>query len=164
FMNNVDYVKNEKDRRLLKAVFKKEEEQKRDEAANLLGSLTPQGRYLYELLINEDPGRVDDLVKKTDPRVRDYLGRLALAPLIPSIHAYLLIGHGSTDPLIPYTESLRLADAVQDKNRVHLAILKLFTHVDPARKSFSPKEFLTVYLPSMLEFYYLVYDLLSQQR
>lgn len=164
FMNNVDYVKNEKDRRLLKAVFKKEEEQKRDEAANLLGSLTPQGRYLYELLINEDPGRVDDLVKKTDPRVRDYIGRLALAPLIPSIHAYLLIGHGSTDPLIPYTESLRLADAVQDKSRVHLAILKLFTHVDPARKSFSPKEFLTVYLPSMLEFYYLIYDLLSQQR
>lgn len=164
FMNNVDYVKNEKDRRLLKAVFKKEEEQKRDEAANLLGSLTPQGRYLYELLINEDPGRVDDLVKKTDPRVRDYIGRLALAPLIPSIHAYLLIGHGSTDPLIPYTESLRLADAVQDKSRVHLAILKLFTHVDPARQSFSPKEFLTVYLPSMLEFYYLIYDLLSQQR
>ena len=164
FMNNVDYVKNEKDRRLLKAVFKKEEEQKRDEAANLLGSLTPQGRYLYELLINEDPGRVDDLVKKTDPRVRDYIGRLALAPLIPSIQAYLLVGHGSTDPLIPYTESLRLADAVQDKDRVHLAILKLFTHVDPARKSFSPKEFLTVYLPSMLEFYYLIYDLLSQQR
>lgn len=163
FMNNVDYVESEKDRRLLKAVFKKEEEQKRDEAANLLGNLTPQGRYLYELLINEDPGRVDDLVKKTDPRVRDYIGRLALAPLIPSIHAYLLIGHGSTDPLIPYTESLRLADAVQDKSRVHLAILKLFTHVDPARKSFSPKEFLTVYLPSMIEFYYLIYDLLSQQ-
>ena len=164
FMNNVDYVKNEKDRRLLKAVFKKEEEHKRDEAVNLLGSLTPQGRYLYELLINEDPDRVDELVKKTDSRMRDYLGRLALAPLIPLIHAYLLIGHGSTDPLIPYTESLRLADAVQDKSRVHLAILKLFTHVDPARKSFPPKEFLTVYLPSMLEFYYLIYDLLSQQR
>ena len=164
FMNNVDYVKNEKDRRLLKAVFKKEEEHKRDEAVNLLGSLTPQGRYLYELLINEDPGRVDELVKKTDSRMRDYLGRLALAPLIPSIHAYFLIGHGSTDPLIPYTESLRLADAVQDKSRVHLAILKLFAHVDPASKSFSPKEFLTVYLPSMLEFYYLIYDLLSQQR
>jgi dienelactone hydrolase len=164
FMNNVDYVKNEKDRRLLKAVFKKEEEHKRDEAVSLLGSLTPQGRYLYELLINEDPGRVDELVKKTDPRMRDYLGRLALAPLIPSIHAYLLIGHGSTDPLIPYTESLRLADAVQDKDKVHLAILRLFAHVDPTRPALSPKEFLTVYLPSMLKFYYLVYDLLSQQR
>ncbi|MBI2360390.1 MAG: hypothetical protein HYV04_16065 [Deltaproteobacteria bacterium] len=87
-----------------------------------------------------------------------------MAPLIPSIHAYLLIGHGSTDPLIPYTESLRLADAVQDKDKVHLAILRLFAHVDPTRPALSPKEFLTVYLPSMLKFYYLVYDLLSQQR
>ncbi len=164
FMNNVDYVRSEKDRKLLKAVFKKEEEHKRDEVANLLGNLTAQGRYLYELLINEDPGRVDELVKRIDPRVQDYLSKLALGPLMPSIRAYLLIGHGSTDPLIPYTESLRLADAVQDKDRVHLAILKLFTHVDPARKSFSPKEFLKVYLPSMLEFYYLIYDLLSQQR
>src|SRR3972149_1623515 len=164
FMNNVDYVQNEQDRKLLRDIFKEEEEKKVSDRGPLLHRLSPSGRDLYPLLTNEDPGRVDDLVRKIDPRVQDYLRRLAVVPLLPSIHGYLLIGHGSTDPLIPYTESLRLADAVRDKNRVHLAILKLFTHVDPARKSFSPKEFLTVYLPSMLEFYYLIYDLLSQQR
>ncbi|MFQ5903572.1 MAG: alpha/beta hydrolase family protein [Candidatus Binatia bacterium] len=163
FMNNVDYVENERDRRLLREVFEKEEKKKRGDVPPLLGSLTPPGRYLYELLINEDPRRVEDLVKKTDPRFQDYLKKVSLAPVIPSIQAYLLIGHGSTDPLIPYTESLRLADAVQDKDKVHVAIIKLFTHVDPARKSFSTKEFLTIYLPSMVKFYYLIYDLLRQQ-
>ncbi len=163
FKNNVDYVKSERDRRLLKAMFEKEEEKKRDEATALLGDLTPQGRYLYELLINEDPGRVENLIKRTDARFQDYLKKISLAPIIPSIRAYFLIGHGSTDPLIPYTESLRLADAVQDKDKVHVAILRAFSHVDPARKSFSTKEFLTVYLPSMVQFYYLIYDLLSQQ-
>ena len=88
FMNNVDYVESEKDRRLLKTVFKKEEEDKRDEAIHLLGGLTPQGRYLYELLVNEDPNRVDDLIEKVDPRVRGYLRRLSLVALIPSIQAY----------------------------------------------------------------------------
>ncbi|MCH8055533.1 MAG: hypothetical protein IH857_05200, partial [Deltaproteobacteria bacterium] len=163
FKNNVDYVKSERDRRLLKAMFEKEEEKKRHEATALLGDLTPQGRYLYELLINEDPDRVENLIKRTDARFQDYLKKISLAPIIPSIRAYFLIGHGSTDPLIPYTESLRLADAVQDKDKVHVAILRAFSHVDPARKSFPAKEFLTVYLPSMVQFYYLIYDLLSQQ-
>ncbi len=164
FMNNVDYVQNERDRNLLREIFKQEETKKGDDILPLIGRLTPSGRYLYELLTNDDPHRVDDLVKRIDPRVQDYLRRLAVAPLVPKIEAYLLIGHGSTDPLIPYTESLRLADAVQDPGRVHLVILRLFSHVDPARQNFSLTETLTVYLPSMVKFYYLIYDLLSQQR
>ena len=163
FMNNVDYVESENDRRILKEIFEKEEKKKKEEVTPLLESLTPSGRRLYELLINEDPYRVDDLIQGIDPRVRNYLKKLSLASVIPSIQAYLLIGHGSTDPLIPYTESLRLADAVQDKSKVHIAIIRQFAHVDPARKSFSAKEFLTVYLPSMMKFYYLIYDFLSQQ-
>jgi len=164
FMNNVDYVQNERDRRLLREIFRKEEEKKRDDLLSLVSQLTPGGRRLYELLMNQDPQRVNDLMKGVDPRLQEYLRKLALAPLVPSIRAYLLVGHGSTDPLIPYTESLRLADAVKNRNQVHLAILRLFSHVDPARQSFSAKEFFTVYLPSMMQFYYLIYDLLSQQR
>ncbi|MGH7771469.1 MAG: alpha/beta hydrolase family protein [Candidatus Binatia bacterium] len=163
FMNNLDYVESENDRRILKEVLEKEEKKKKEEVTPLLGSLTPGGRRLYELLINEDPYRVDDLIQKIDPRVQNYLKKLSLASVIPSIQAYLLIGHGSTDPLIPYTESLRLADAVKDQSKVHLAIIRQFAHVDPARKSFSVKEFITVYLPSMMKFYYLIYDFLSQQ-
>lgn len=164
FMNNLEYVESESDRKLLKVIFEKEEKQKREEALPLLGKLTPQGRSLHELLINEDPKRVDELVKRIDPRVQEYLKKLSMAPVIPKLHAYLLIGHGTTDPLIPYTESLRLADAVKDKSKVHLSILTLFAHVDPSKRGFSAKEYLTVYLPSMVRFYYLIYDLLSQQR
>jgi len=163
FMNNLDYVESQKDRRILREVFEKEEKGRRGEIGALIKGLTPQGRALYELLVNTNPDRVEHLVRKIDPGVRDYLERLSMARVVPLVKAYLLIGHGSTDPLIPYTESLRLVDAVKNKAKVHLAILRLFTHVDPSRKSFSAKEFLTVYVPSMLKFYYLVYDLLSQQ-
>ena len=164
FMNNVDYVQNQRDRELLREIFKQEETKNGDDLLPLIGRLTPSGRYLHELLTNDDPHRVNELVKKIDPQVQDYLKRLALEPLLPKIEAYLLIGHGSTDPLIPYTESLRLADAARDQSRVHLVILRLFTHVDPARQSFSLKEIVTAYLPSMAGFYYLIYDLLGQQR
>ena len=162
FMNNVDYVENENDRRILKEIFQQEATDVAADAVSL-ERLSQKGRTLYELLINADPQRVDDLIKKTDARFQAYLRKLSMAPVIPSLRAYLIIGHGTTDPLIPYTESLRLANAAQDRSRVHLAILRLFGHVDPARKRFAAMEFLTVYLPSIAEFYYLVYDLLSQQ-
>jgi hypothetical protein len=164
FRNNLEYVESERDRKILREIFDKEEKQTPINVGPLLKNLSPRGKALYDLLVNQDPSRVEGLVRRVDPRIQDYLGRLSMAPLIPSIRAYLIIGHGNTDPLIPYTESLRLADAVRDKSKVHVAILRLFTHVDPARSRFSTKEFLTVYLPSVLQFYYLVYDLLSQQN
>lgn len=166
FVNNLDYVESESDRTILRGIFKKEESGKtseRTEIQALLRNLSPEGQALYELLVNKDPFRVEELFARTDRRFQDYVNRLSLAPVIPSVDAYMLIGHGTTDPLIPYTESLRLADAVGDHHRVHMTILKLFTHVDPTRKSYSAKEFLTIYLPSMAQFYYLIYDLLSQQ-
>ena len=163
FMNNVDYVESEKDRQALRQIFKQEAAQSAPDAA-LLGTLTAKGRYLYDLLINTDPDRVDDLYKNIDSRVQAYLQKVSMAPVIPSLRAYLIIGHGTTDPLIPYTESLRMANAAQDRSRVHLAILRLFGHVDPSKQRFAAMEFLTVYLPSIAEFYYLVYDLLSQQN
>lgn len=164
FMNNVDYVENDQDRKILREIFRNEQMDTPGNVGPLLAGLSPRGKYLYELLTNKDPKRVDELFKRIDPRVREYLGKLSVAPLIPSVRARFLIGHGTTDPLIPYTESMRLADAVGNQSRVHLAILRLFAHVDPARRSFSAKEYFTVYLPSMWQFYDLVYDLLGQQR
>jgi hypothetical protein len=163
FVNNVEHVQNEQDRKLLRAIFEHEEKGRKKEAADLVGRLSPEGKNLYDLVVNEDPHRVDLLVKAIDPKLQKYLDKLSIAPVVPAIHAYLLIGHGNTDRLIPYTESLRLADAVKDERKVHVAILKLFSHVDPARMNLSSWEFLTVYLPSMIQFYYLVYDLQSQQ-
>jgi dienelactone hydrolase len=164
FLNNVDYVGNANDRRILRQIFKDEQMETPPNPAALLKRLSPRGRYLYELLVNKDPARTGDLVKKIDPRVQDYLKKLSMAPVVPAIHARFIIGHGNTDPLIPYTESLRLADAVGDKTRAHVAILRLFTHVDPSQSKFSFKEYFTVFIPSALQFYSLIYDVLSQQR
>jgi dienelactone hydrolase len=164
FLNNVDYVGNENDRRVLREIFKNEQMETPPNPAPLLKRLSPRGRYLYELLVNKDPARTDALVKKIDPRVQNYLKKLSLRPVVPEIRGHFIIGHGNTDPLIPYTESLRLADAVGDKQRVHVAILRLFAHVDPSQSKFSFKEYFTVFIPSALEFYSLIYDLLSQQR
>jgi dienelactone hydrolase len=164
FMNNADYVGNESDRSVLRDIFEKESKNQKDQALRRVGDLSDRGRYLYELLNTQEPSRVDDLIGQTDPTFQSYLKRISMVPVVPDLKAYLIVGHGSTDPLIPYTESLRLADAVPDKDRVHVAILRAFSHVDPSKKSVPLRDWLTTYVPSLVSFYFLVYDLLSQQN
>ena len=125
--------------------------------------LTEDGRAVYELIRNQDPDRVQSLMEATEPAVRDYLESLSVRRVVPHVTAPVLIGHGDTDPLIPSTESLRLADAVPDPSRVHVAILKVVSHVDTRLSVRSIREFLTTTLPSCCRFYGLIFRILKQQ-
>lgn len=127
------------------------------------GQLTEDGRAVYDLIRNQDPARVQSLVEATEPGVRHYLEGLSLRPVVPRVTARVLIGHGDTDPLIPSTESLRLADALPDPSRVHVAILKVVSHVDTRLSVRSIREFLTTMLPSCCRFYGLIFRILKQQ-
>ncbi|MDP6558984.1 MAG: hypothetical protein QF619_02415 [Candidatus Binatia bacterium] len=167
FINNLNYVESKEDRRILQGIFREEQMggiKNSEKFQKLHKSLSDEGRALYGLLVNKDPAQVEGLFRQTDARFRDYLQKISLESVVPSIDAYFLMGHGTADPLIPYTETLRLADAVEDESRVHLAILRMFTHVDPNRRKFKVVENFTVYLPSMFRFFYFVYDLLGQRE
>ena len=125
--------------------------------------LTEDGRAVYDLIRNQDPARVQSLMEATEPAVRDYLESLSLCAVVPHVTAPVLIGHGDTDPLIPSTESLRLADALPDPSRVHVAILKVVSHVDTRLSVRSIREFVTTTLPSCCRFYGLIFRILKQQ-
>lgn len=125
--------------------------------------LTENGRAVYELIHNQDPARVRDLMEATEPPVRSYLESLSLRTIVPRVEARVLIGHGDTDPLIPSTESLRLADELPDASRAHVAILKVVSHVDARLSVRSIREFLTTTLPSCCRFYGLIFRILRQQ-
>ena len=125
--------------------------------------LTETGRAVYDLIRNQDPDRVRSLMEATEPAVRDYLESLSLRPVVLHVTAPVLIGHGDTDPLIPSTESLRLADALPDPSRVHVAILKVVSHVDARLSVRSIREFVVTTLPSCCRFYGLIFRILKQQ-
>ncbi len=169
--NLLVHVTGKQDRTLLSGLLDALERQAIDGATGLEwetpsfspDQLTEDGRAVYELIHNRDPARVQNLVEATEPKVRNYLESLSLRAIVPRIRARLLIGHGDTDPLIPSTESLRLADALRDPNRAHVAILKVVTHVDAQFSVRSIREFLTTMLPSCCRFYGLIFRILKQQ-
>jgi dienelactone hydrolase len=129
-INSADLIEDEDDRETLVKIARAKWDNADTDVGELVESLGEEGRRAYDLMVNEDPGRTRALIDGLSPRVREYLDALSLGGKIDRLRAHLIVGHGRDDNLIPYTESLLLADHVPPGASVHLAILDSFQHVD----------------------------------
>ncbi len=134
------------------------------ESPALSSDLTPEGRSVYNLLINRDPEKVESLVGRLAPSIREMIEQLSPSRRIRHLAAYTIIVHSDPDPFIPYTESLALADTLKREGRVHLEILRLFRHVQPDLPEFTLGNLFKLYLPEGFKVYRLIFDLLRQKR
>jgi pimeloyl-ACP methyl ester carboxylesterase len=97
--------------------------------ADLVASLGPEGRAIYELIANRDPARVAALVARLPEPIRRELRRLDLKSRdLRGLPGPLIIVHGRDDAIIPYSESVKLAEAVGA--RAELFLIDHFAHVD----------------------------------
>lgn len=83
------------------------------------------------LVANRDPGQVDGLVQALPADLRQLLVRLSPEHVMAQIPARLLLVHGRRDPAVPFTESLRLADAARGKRGTRLVVVGVLAHVEP---------------------------------
>ncbi len=134
------------------------------ESPALSSDLTPEGRSVYNLLVNRDPEKVESLVGRLAPSIREMIEQLSPSRRIRRLAAYTIIVHSDPDHFIPYTESLALADALKREGRVHLEILRLFRHVQPDLPDFTVGNLFKLYLPEGFKVYRLIFDLLRQRR
>lgn len=95
-----------------------------------------------------------------DPEFKKLVQVLSPCSFIDQLKAEFFIIHSSDDIMIPYTESLRLADALRDRVPVHFAQTNVFEH--GTYRKFSFRNILHYYLPSMTEFLRLLSSLLSR--
>jgi hypothetical protein len=91
--------------------------------------LSPSGQATYELLTNRDPKRVGELWEKLDPKVRLVLNGLSPHTKIAQHNTKIAIIHTFNDDVIPWVESCKLVDAIDDKNKVYFRIFRQFYHV-----------------------------------
>ncbi|HLC42339.1 MAG TPA: hypothetical protein VJO34_12065, partial [Methylomirabilota bacterium] len=87
------------------------------------------GRSLLNLALNRREEAVAPLLAALPPTVREALDSLSPLSRVPRISGRLLIAHGAGDDSIPFTESLRLAEAASGRSRV--VILQTFHHTGP---------------------------------
>ncbi len=132
---NLDLVSSAVDRELFKRIVEKQNQFDSAAADALAKSLGPEGRALYDFLVNTDQERFTPLYEKLPLAMRDQVYQLSPARAMRYINASFIIAHGTDDYAVPFTESKRLADAVEDKDRVRLALLPQFLHVEPIEPS-----------------------------
>lgn len=128
-LSNADLLEDAGDRAALQALA----EQARtgsSAAAPAPGTLHPDAQALYALLSNEDPHRVPALIEQLSPRIRDELSGIDPASRdLSQLRARAILVHGRSDTMIPYTESVALADALPPE-QVQLFLIEGFAHVD----------------------------------
>jgi acetyl esterase/lipase len=92
--------------------------------------LAPDAQAFYNLLTNHLPAQVPVLLEKLPPRMRSELqGINPAAHDLSRLRAGVILLHGRSDNLIPYTESIALADALP-ANQVQLFVIDGLAHVD----------------------------------
>jgi dienelactone hydrolase len=129
-----------------------------------VAALGPEGRAVYDLLVNRDPGRVSDLITHLDPSIREQIRFLSPARVMDGFQGRLFVVHSDPDEYMPLTESLRLAAALETRGNVHLTVLRTFEHVRPDFPPLTVESFFRVYVPEGGKLFWLVFDLLRQRR
>jgi pimeloyl-ACP methyl ester carboxylesterase len=98
--------------------------------SDLLARLGPQGRKVHALLANSDPEKVPELIAGLPGPVLSELRALDLsARNLGDLKARLILIHGRDDLLIPQTESIALAAAL-DGDQSRLFIVDSLKHVE----------------------------------
>ena len=119
------------------------------------------GRNILNLLSHVDPAQTDRFIQDLPPSVQSLIKTLSVARVLKNLQANLILAHGEDDDLIPFTETLRLAQSAPDPRRVYCQILKTYSHVDPEQKPWSMETLFTFYLPEGWKLYRLVYQLMG---
>lgn len=129
-LSNSDLVERAADRERLKAFAEKIALDPEADVSGLSESLAPDARAFYALLVNEDPARVPTLIDRLPHRIRDEIeGLNPAAHTLRALQAQVILVHGRSDNLIPYSQSLALARALPP-HQAQLFLIDGLAHVD----------------------------------
>lgn len=161
---NLELISGARDREILKEITDAKAKNPAADAAPLAATLGPEGRATYELLVNQDPAKAPARVEALSPSIREQIRFLSPSRVIRDLRARLFIIHSDPDDFMPMTESLRLAAALKSRGNVHLALLKVFNHVQPNFPKLSPDSFFRIYIPEGSKVFWLIFDLVRQRH
>jgi len=133
-----------------------------DSTDSAKSNLTPSGQAMYELLTNRDPERVKDLWARLDPKIRQTLDSLSPHTKIAQLKTKIAIIHTFTDDVIPWVESCKLADAIEDVHKIYFRVFGQFYHASIEELLKPRMSNLHNVISEVVQFYLYMYSVLYQ--
>jgi pimeloyl-ACP methyl ester carboxylesterase len=121
------FVESDLDRAGLDAIARAKLDNPFEDTTRLEGALGESGEAVLALVHNRRADVLGTLMARLSPGTRAALDRLSPLPAMARLRGRVLIAHGRADVSIPYTESLRLAEAAATR----AVILTTFHHTGP---------------------------------
>lgn len=109
--------------------------------------LSPEGQRIADLFASRTATQFATAYANLPPRMRAWLTDLSPITRLSGIHTPILIMHSTNDALVPYTESLRLADGLRHNRHTTLTLVSVFDHTVPVAAT--PWNLLRIYLPNL---------------
>jgi pimeloyl-ACP methyl ester carboxylesterase len=129
-LSQLDRIHDDEDRKLLRRIAESRLDDPEARVDDTVAALGSEGRAVYRLVTNTDPGRVHQYVRGLPVDVRAELEGLDLARRdLSCLRAQLILVHGTDDDVIPIGHSQRLLDTVGG-DRAHLFPASGLHHVD----------------------------------
>ena len=129
-LSNADLFERQGDRASLRALAHESLEYGETTSGVWSGNLSSDAQAFLRLITNEDPNRVVGLIQQLPATILTELEGLNPASRnLTTMHAEVILVHGRSDNMIPYSESLALAQALQP-DRVRLFVIDGLVHVD----------------------------------
>jgi dienelactone hydrolase len=123
------YPEDPRDRARLEGLAERKLADPAADGGELAAGLGLEGRAVVALVENRRPEALAAHLAALPPAVRQALDALSPLAAVPRLPGRLLLAHGLHDDSIPFTESLRLAEAAGARAR--LALLRGFHHTGP---------------------------------
>jgi pimeloyl-ACP methyl ester carboxylesterase len=128
--SNLDQIGDPHDRSLLREIAELRLRDLEAGIGHLAAQLGHEGKAVYALVVNRDPGRVSGLIAALPEGIRSHMARLSPKAFgLDRLAAKLFLVHGRDDQIIPFTESLALRAAAPER-RADLYIVRSLAHVD----------------------------------
>ena len=124
------------------------------------GSLTEEGRAVYEMLKGVPFDEVDHLMETLSPETRTFLKLISPSTYIDDVKAQVLIMHDVSDRLVPSEESLRLVKALEKRGNVYHTQFSFFQNEVQVHRDESIKTNALEYVKEAHKLYMHIYEIM----